>query len=171
MLPAGQDWAKADGSRCADPLEFNCWTRSTCPWAQPSSQDPRRKGWTQQAWMRCPIEALSALFRRVEASFQTLSTSRCKFPWEIVHHYTNYHSNKVFLLATKEISKSKTPLIHQVIPIFDIITTALEDSINNNALPLVVQHAALRGYFMLINNNLKYYSLMDESVVFCVAVS
>jgi len=43
----------------------------------------------------------------------------------------------------KEISKSKTPLIHQVIPIFDIITTALEDSIDNDALPLVVRHAAL----------------------------
>lgn len=70
-------------------------------------------------------------------------------------------------MATKEISKSKTPLIHQVIPIFDIITTALEDSIDNAALPLVVRHAALRGYLMLN----KYYSLTDESVVYRIAMS
>ncbi|KIM35089.1 hypothetical protein M413DRAFT_48960, partial [Hebeloma cylindrosporum] len=71
-----------------------------------------------------------------------------------------------FLLATKEILKSKTPLIHQVIPIFDIITTALEDSIDNNSLPSVVRHAALRGYLMLN----KYYSLTDESVVYRIAM-
>jgi len=70
-------------------------------------------------------------------------------------------------LATKEISKSKTPLVHQVIPIFDIITTALEDNIENNMLPLVIRHAVLRGYLMLN----KYYSLMDDSVVYRVAMS
>ena len=74
---------------------------------------------------------------------------------------------KVFLLATKKISKSKIPLIHQVIPIFDIITTALEDNINKHMLPPVVRHAALQGYLMLN----KYYSLTDESVVYQIAMS
>ena len=63
-----------------------------------------------------------------------------------------------------EISKNKIPLIHQVIPIF---ATALEDTIDNDTLPLVVHHAALRGFFMLN----KYYSLTDESIVYRVAMS
>lgn len=74
---------------------------------------------------------------------------------------------KIFLFATNEISKSKIPLIHQVIPIFDIITTALEDTIDKEALPLVVRHAALRGYYM-VN---KYYTLTDDSAVYRIAMS
>lgn len=59
------------------------------------------------------------------------------------------------------------PLIHQVIPIFDVVTTALEDNIDKSTLPLAVRHAALRGYLMLN----KYYSLTDESVVYRIAMS
>jgi len=70
-------------------------------------------------------------------------------------------------LATKKISKSKVPLIHHVIPIFDVVTTALEDHIDKSTLPLVVRHAALRGYLMLN----KYYSLTDDSIVYRVAMS
>ena len=44
---------------------------------------------------------------------------------------------------------------------------ALEDHINKSTLPLVVRHAALRGYFMLN----KYYLLTDDSVVYRVAMS
>ena len=54
-----------------------------------------------------------------------------------------------------------------MIPTFDIITTALEDNIDKDTLPLVVRHAALRGYLMLN----KYYSLTDESVVYRIAMS
>ena len=85
----------------------------------------------------------------------------------IVLYSANYCSNKVFPLAMKEILKSETPLIPQIIPIFDIITTVLEDSINNDALPLVVCLAALQGYLMLN----KYYSLTDELVVYCIGMS
>jgi hypothetical protein len=73
----------------------------------------------------------------------------------------------VFLFATNEISKSKIPLIHQVIPIFDIMTTVLEDTIDKTTLPLAVRHAALRGYFMLN----KYYRLSDDAVVYRIAMS
>jgi len=34
---------------------------------------------------------------------------------------------QVFLIATRQISQSKTPLIHEVIPIFNIITWALDE--------------------------------------------
>ena len=65
------------------------------------------------------------------------------------------------------ISTNKIPPIHQVILIFDVITTALEDNIENETLPLIVLHAALRGYYMLN----KYYSLTDDSVVYRIAMS
>ena len=68
---------------------------------------------------------------------------------------------------TTEISTNKIPLIHQVIPYFDTITTALEDAIDNPTIPSAVRHAALRGYFMLN----KYYSLTDDSVVYRIAMS
>jgi hypothetical protein len=44
---------------------------------------------------------------------------------------------------------------------------ALEDYIDNSALPLVVHHAALQGYLMLN----KYYMLTDDSIVYQVAMS
>src|SRR6267378_4756684 len=40
---------------------------------------------------------------------------------------------QVFLFGTNQISTNKILLIHQVIPIFDVITTALEDNIENDA--------------------------------------
>ncbi|KAF8884066.1 hypothetical protein CPB84DRAFT_1850784 [Gymnopilus junonius] len=52
---------------------------------------------------------------------------------------------QIFLYATKKISTNKIPLIHQVIPIFDTIMTALEDNISNTTLPAIICHAALWG--------------------------
>jgi hypothetical protein len=79
---------------------------------------------------------------------------------------TNY-CHKIFLFATTEISTNKIPLIHQVIPYFDMITTALEDAIDNSTIPSAVHHAALRGYFMLN----KYCSLTDDSIIYRIAMS
>jgi hypothetical protein len=74
---------------------------------------------------------------------------------------------QVFLVATKKISQSRTPLIHEVIPIFDIITGAMDEFIDNTRCPLVIRTAALRGLTMMN----KYYALTDESVVFRIAMS
>ena len=68
---------------------------------------------------------------------------------------------------TTEISTNKIPLIHQVIPYFDMIMTALEDAIDNLTIPSAVCHAALRGYFMLN----KHYSLTVDSVAYRIAMS
>jgi len=65
------------------------------------------------------------------------------------------------------ISQHKTPLIHQVIPIFDIITSALDDCVDNGDLVPAVRHAALRGILMLN----KYYALTDDSIVYRIAMS
>jgi hypothetical protein len=84
-----------------------------------------------------------------------------------VLEYTTDLFCKVFLYATTKISKQKIPLIHQVILYFDSITTALKDNMDKAALPLVVCHAALRGYLMLN----KYYTMTDASVIYRVAMS
>jgi len=65
------------------------------------------------------------------------------------------------------ISQNKTPLVHQVNPIFDIITSALDDCIDNGDLVPAVRHAALRGMLMLN----KYYALTDDSIVYRIAMS
>jgi len=83
----------------------------------------------------------------------------------IIHRFNEH--NQVFLFTTNQISTNKIPLIHQVIPIFDIIMTTLEDNIENDTLPLIVRHAALRGYYMLN----KYYSLTNDSIVYRIAMS
>lgn len=74
---------------------------------------------------------------------------------------------KVFLHATRKISQSRIPLIHEVIPIFDILTGALDEFIDNKECPIVVRAAALRGLAMLN----KYYALTDESLVLRIAMS
>lgn len=74
---------------------------------------------------------------------------------------------QVFLVATHKISQSRIPLIHEVIPIFDVLTGALDEFIDNIALPNVVRAAALRGLTMMN----KYYELTDDSIVFRIAMS
>ena len=46
-------------------------------------------------------------------------------------------------------------------------TFTVADTIDNDALPPVVRHAALRGYYM-VN---KYYTLTDDSIVYRIAMS
>ena len=65
-----------------------------------------------------------------------------------------------------QISKSKTPLLHEVIPLFDVITRALDEHIADGTLPPVVRVAAARGSTMLN----KYYGLTDDSIIYRVAM-
>ena len=64
-------------------------------------------------------------------------------------------------------SQSTVPLVHEVLPLFDILTKAFDDFIDNEGLHAAVRHAALRGMHMLN----KYYGRSDESVVFRIAIS
>ena len=63
-------------------------------------------------------------------------------------------------------SQSRIPLIHTVIPIFDIITRALDDHISDDSLPSAVRMAAWQGRAMLD----KYHGLTDESIVYRIAM-
>jgi hypothetical protein len=66
----------------------------------------------------------------------------------------------------KQMSQSKTPLLHHVIPVFDIITRALDDHSSDLTLSPAVRMAAFRGRTMLD----KYYGLTDDSIVYRVAM-
>jgi hypothetical protein len=74
--------------------------------------------------------------------------------------------SQVFLIAMKQISQSKTPLVHEVIPIFDIITRALDDHLADVTLPPAVRMAAAWGCTMLN----KYYGLTDNSIVYRITM-
>jgi hypothetical protein len=71
-----------------------------------------------------------------------------------------------FLVATKKISKSKTPLLHEVIPVFDVLTRALDDYVDDATKFPIVRAAARRGRSMMN----KYYSLTDDSIVYRIAM-
>jgi hypothetical protein len=65
------------------------------------------------------------------------------------------------------ILQSKIPLVHEVIPIFDILSGALDEFINDSEGIPAVRAAAYRG--VTIMN--KYYALTDNSVVYRIAMS
>jgi hypothetical protein len=63
-------------------------------------------------------------------------------------------------------SQSSTPLIHQVIPLFDGITHALDDYAGNVDYAPAVRMAAVHGRTMLS----KYYGLTYDSIVYRIAM-
>ncbi|KIM76688.1 hypothetical protein PILCRDRAFT_91482 [Piloderma croceum F 1598] len=73
---------------------------------------------------------------------------------------------EVFLIATKQISQSKTPLVHEVIPIFNIITQALNEHLEDLTLLPAICVAAAQGHTMLN----KYYGLTDDSIIYRIAM-
>lgn len=64
-------------------------------------------------------------------------------------------------------SKTNTPLLHEVIPVIDVLTKGLTKAIADDAVAQPVRVAAARGY-QVIN---KYYSLTDESIMYRSAMS
>ena len=73
---------------------------------------------------------------------------------------------KTFLDVTKIMSQSSAPLIHQVIPLFDGITRALDDYAKDTKNIPAVRMAAIQSHKMLD----KYYGLTDDSIVYRLAM-
>ena len=67
---------------------------------------------------------------------------------------------------TKCISSHSTPLLHHMIPLFDIITHKLDGFVDNESLHPCVHHAAACGCAMLN----KYYRLSDDSIMYQIAM-
>ena len=74
---------------------------------------------------------------------------------------------QVFLSATKQIPSHSTPLLHHVIPLFDIITQKLNGFVDDGKLHPCVCITAVWGWMMLN----KYYRLSDDSVMYRIAMS
>ena len=62
--------------------------------------------------------------------------------------------------------QSKNPLVHEVIPIFDIISCAIDKNVADPTLPPAVHVAAAQGRKMLD----KYYGLTDDTIVYRIAM-
>lgn len=71
------------------------------------------------------------------------------------------------MYATKKISQSAVPLIHQVIPLIDSITSHFDAVLDSSTTSLAIQHAALRG-LLLLN---KYYACTDDMIVYRISMS
>ena len=99
--------------------------------------------------------------------FSSIFTHFLMYVYHILSCNQLIFSHQVFLTATKKICQNKVPLIHQVIPIINIVSKALDEFIDDATLPSAICSAAVRGSLMLN----KYYSKTDESVIFCVAMS
>ncbi|TFY54825.1 hypothetical protein EVG20_g9550 [Dentipellis fragilis] len=67
-----------------------------------------------------------------------------------------------FLEATVRISNAKISLLHEVIPVIDLLTSFLDDATSDNSLLPVVQSAAARG--MAVFN--KYYAKTNDSIMY-----
>ncbi|KLO05279.1 hypothetical protein SCHPADRAFT_839598, partial [Schizopora paradoxa] len=80
--------------------------------------------------------------------------------WEILKQLRNIL--KHFLSATLHISQLRVPLLHQVIPIFDILTRKINQAITDMSLHIAVRAATARGQVILD----KYYMAMSISLVY-----
>lgn len=60
-----------------------------------------------------------------------------------------------------------TPLLHQVIPVIDILTECLEDISSNSQYYSTIRAGAAKGLAVLN----KYYSKTDESIMYRCAMS
>ncbi|PBK60315.1 hypothetical protein ARMSODRAFT_898268 [Armillaria solidipes] len=73
----------------------------------------------------------------------------------------------MLFLASEHMSKSKFPLIHQVIPLFDSLINKFEDFISNENLFAGVQAAAIHGQAAIC----KYYSKTDDLIMYRMVMS
>ena len=96
---------------------------------------------------------------------QTVSIARgiITFHYLVVTHGSLFTG---FPHRHKQVSQSKNPLVHEVIPIFDIVSRALDEHVSDITLPPSVRIAASRGCAMLN----KYYGLTDDSIVYQIAM-
>ena len=76
-------------------------------------------------------------------------------------------SSKPFLQATLRLSKNKIPLLHEVIPVIDLLTDRLEDVSSDGRYLPSIRAGAAKGLAVLN----KYYSKTDESVMYHCAMS
>jgi hypothetical protein len=73
---------------------------------------------------------------------------------------------QTFIVATAKVLRAEVPFVYQIIPIIDCFNKLFTDAIVDQSLPAIIHHAAKLASSMLN----KYYSLTDESEVYCIAM-
>jgi len=73
---------------------------------------------------------------------------------------------RLLQVSAPRVSACVSPLLHQVIPLFDIITRKLDEFVDNEKLHPAVHTADAQGRTMLN----KYYGLSDESIMYHIAM-
>ena len=74
---------------------------------------------------------------------------------------------QIFEKVTKHISQSATVLVHQVIPIIEHLTTELASAVADEDVHMSIHHG-VQNATCVVN---KYYALLDDSVMYWVAMS
>lgn len=146
-------------------MEQHCWTfraSTAVAWGNQPACHIR----TSQQSPFSAFETFSVDEARMGPAWQAFPLVRGTYSWFALQFLLTDLCSQVFLIATQQISQSKTPLVHKVIPVFDIITWALNDHLADITLPLAIRMVAARGRAMLN----KYYGLTDESIVYWIAM-
>lgn len=146
-------------------MEQHCPTSGTRAAVAGGNQPTRYNGTAQQAAFGA-FEAFSTDEARMGTFREAISIVRGTSSWFAMWVSLTALRYQVFLFATKQISKSTTPLVHDVIQIFDIITQALDEYVADPSLPAAIRLAAARGRTMLN----KYYGLTDDSIIYRIAM-
>ena len=68
-------------------------------------------------------------------------------------------------MATKRMSQSGRPLLHQVLPLIDVLERMLLAKANDSSLHTSVRVAAMHGVSVLR----KYYSKTDDSILYRIS--
>ncbi|KAJ3520365.1 hypothetical protein NM688_g9172 [Phlebia brevispora] len=116
-------------------------------------------------WLRPALKRLFAMPKHDKAGANELRRFKLSAEeWVIL---TQLHPIlKAFLHSTERVSKANTPLLHEVIPLIDVLTGRLEKVIDDPSLHKAVRHAAARSLHILN----KYYLKTDESIMYRCAM-
>jgi hypothetical protein len=117
--------------------------------------------WAAQQTLLIASQMIPAHKAGVETAWEALPVNI--LVWNTIHTDLN---SQAFLIAMKQMSQSKTPLVHNVIPIIDIIAWVVDNYSSDTALPPAMHMATLRGRTMPN----KYYGLTDESIVYHITM-
>ena len=85
----------------------------------------------------------------------------------LVHRWMLIVFLQMFLIATERMSQNKVPLLHEVIPIIDVLTDRLEAATGDLTLHAAVRAAAAKGLAILN----KYYAKTDDSIMYRMVMS
>lgn len=133
--------------RLKEPLHYLCVANSSNLRSMTPSKRLNRFDLSDEQW-----ELMGQFEKPLEVSYRFSCNMLCHFQIVIVQLLNE---------ATCRISTSSYPMLHQVIPMMEILFTEFEAMVNDVDLPDILRRAVQKGLIVLD----KYYSLTDESIM------